>query len=303
MKKVSWLLIVISALILLPVRAGSPAAAQDGGDPEANKAVLTAFFEAEAAREYDRMDEFFVEDFVRHSVATTAVMPDVEITTLEQYVQFLQGMAATFPDYYTTPQMLVAEGDYVAFYAIWSGTFAENGHATGGPMVGFVRFEGGKMAEMWVEWDSLTWTRQIGTPEQQNASAARRLFEELWNRNTDVVDELYAEGVTWCAANQACTVLTNSFRKDWFETFYAAFPDLDATITQVVASGNTVFVESRGSGTFSTEFSEMLTDKTLLPTNKTEEWSVLWVGTFEDGKVTREQWYWYWRNWPIAPPG
>jgi predicted ester cyclase len=304
MKKISWLLIIVSVLAVLPVRSDSSVIAQDGDSVEANKAVLLAFFEAEAAREYGRMDEFFVEDFVRHSVATTAVMPEVQVTSREQYVQFLQGMAAGFPDYRTTPEILVAEGDYVAFYAIWTGTFAQNGNATGGPMVGCVRFEGGKMAEMWIEWDSLTWSQQMGTPDQADEALARRLFEELWlKRNPDVIDEIFAENAVWCmAATDSCGAITSRFRKDWVSEFLAAFPDLDATLIRVAASDDTVTLEWQGTGTFSSAFAEMLTGELLAPTNKVEEWSVLWIGTFEDGKVIREHWYWTWYGWPVAPP-
>ena len=126
MKKASWLLIVISVLALLPLRSTLWVNAQDGGSVEANKAILLAFFEAEAAREYDRMDEFFVEDFVRHSVATRAVMPEVQVDSLEKYKQFLQATAAMFPDYYNTLEIVTAEGDYVGFCTTFRGSFVQN---------------------------------------------------------------------------------------------------------------------------------------------------------------------------------
>ncbi len=142
--------------------------------------------------------------------------------------------------------------------------------------------------------------------EQQNAEAARREFEEGFiNRNTDAaVGEYVKENAIWCAGADPghCTVLTNAFRKSWVESLFVAFPDLDLTIEQVVASGDTVFVELTGNGTFSHAFTEPMTGKTLSPTNKEETWSWLWIGTFEDGKVTRERWYWYWYNWPVKPP-
>lgn len=179
MKKVSWLLIVVSVLTLLALRSNSSVIAQDGGDSEANKAVLLAFFEAEAARDYDRMDEFFVEDFVRHSVATTAVMPEVQVTSREQYVQFLQATVAMFPDYYNTPQLLIGEGDYVAFFTAWSGAYAENGNWIEVPMSGYVRFENGKIAEMWIEWDNLTWNTQMMAPPAETTERPIMGIEDI----------------------------------------------------------------------------------------------------------------------------
>jgi hypothetical protein len=70
MKSISRLLIVVATLSLLIV----PVVAQDN-DLEANKALALAWWEAETAREYDRMGEFFTQDVVRHSVATVSPLP------------------------------------------------------------------------------------------------------------------------------------------------------------------------------------------------------------------------------------
>jgi predicted ester cyclase len=156
MKGINKLLFILIMLLMFV----APVVAQDDS-PEAHKALLAAFFEAEAARDYDRMDEFFVDDFARHSAATTAVMPEVQVTSRTAYVQFLRETVAMFPDYYNTPQMLIAEGDYVAFYTLFSGTYAENGNPVEAPLAGYVRFEAGKMAEMWIEWDNVTWNAQM----------------------------------------------------------------------------------------------------------------------------------------------
>lgn len=161
MKKANWLHITVSVLFLLSLIVGSSAVAQSTSDTEANKATLMAFFEVEAARDFDRMGEFFAQDFVRHSVATTAVMPEVQVTSLDQYVEFLQATVAMFPDYANAPQMLIAEGDYLAFYSMWSGTSAQTGNWIELPIVGMVRFADGKIAEMWIEWDNLTWNTQM----------------------------------------------------------------------------------------------------------------------------------------------
>jgi len=86
------------------------------------------------------------------------------------------------------------------------------------------------------------------------------------------------------------------------ENIFSAFPDLELTIEQVIPSGDTVFIELRGRGTFSQTFQEPMTGIRLTPTNQSESWSWLVILTFEDGLVTQERWYWYFDNWPVTPP-
>jgi len=192
MKKSNGLLIAISLLLLLSLIASLPAVAQTASNPEANKATLTAFFEAEAARHYELLGGYFTQDFIRHSVATTAIMPEVQVTNLAEYVQFLQATAAMFPDYYNTPQMLIAEGDYVGFYTMFTGTYAENGSRVEIPISGYVRFEGTKIAEMWVEWDNVTWNNQMVPASSQTTEAPINSINDLvgtWR--------IHGEGWAW----------------------------------------------------------------------------------------------------------
>jgi predicted ester cyclase len=127
-------------------------------DLEANTALFEAFAEAELTRDYDRFDELFADDFVRHSSAT----PDVQVESREAFKAFLQATAEEFPDYTNTAQMIVAEGDLVALYTNMSGTFAPTGQEVEFPHIDFFRIEGGKIAELWVEWDNLSLMTQMG---------------------------------------------------------------------------------------------------------------------------------------------
>ncbi len=162
MKRRTWQLILVPALILALITVGSPLRAQDKSDPAANKALLKAWWQVEAAHAYDRMGEFFAADIVRHSVATDAVMPETPVTNLKEYEQFLRATVAMFPDYRFVPQMLTAEDNQVAYYGTFVGTFAQNGNQIKVPMIGFARFNNGKVAELWTEWDNLTWNTQMG---------------------------------------------------------------------------------------------------------------------------------------------
>ncbi len=57
MKRRTWQLILLSALILALAAVSSPLHAQDKSDPAANKVLLNVWWEVEAAHAYDRMGE------------------------------------------------------------------------------------------------------------------------------------------------------------------------------------------------------------------------------------------------------
>lgn len=139
--------------------------AQSDNNSEANRAWWLEWWEVEAQHDYSQMNRFFTDDITRHSAATNAIMPEAPITNLAEYTAFLEGTAAMFPDYRIIPEMVIAEGDIVAFYGIFDGTFIENNNPMKVPMMGFARFENGLVAELWVEWDNLTWDRQMTAVE------------------------------------------------------------------------------------------------------------------------------------------
>lgn len=141
--------------------------------------------------------------------------------------------------------------------------------------------------------------------EAQNAELVRHFVEQHFiERNADVLEETYLENAVWCAgaALSECTPLSNAVRRQWTEQLFEAFPDLDISIEQVVADGNTVFIEMVASGTFSQSILESMTGTTIAPTNRVETWSWLMIDTVEDGLVIEERWYWLFYGWPVTPP-
>jgi predicted ester cyclase len=194
MKKLNWLFIIVFALLLVI----APTAAQDASDPAANKEVMQEFFVMEANRQWNRIFSNLTNDFVRHSVATEAVMPEFQVTSPSQYVEFLQATAAMFPDYYNDPQMVIAEGDYVTFYSMFHGTFVENGNPLVIPIMGLVRFAEGKMAEMWVEWDNLTWNNQMMAAPVEFTEAPVSGIEDVVG-----LSRLYGDGWAWWGERMA----------------------------------------------------------------------------------------------------
>lgn len=132
---------------------------------EANKALVRAFSEAENARDYEALDELMSEGFVRHSSAT----PGAEVASREAFKSYLAANAAAFPDYTTSIEMMVAEGDKVAVYATFRGTMEgpmgdipATGNAVEAPFLAIFRIEDGRITESRVEWDNVYFLSQLG---------------------------------------------------------------------------------------------------------------------------------------------
>jgi len=93
----------------------------------------------------------------------------VTVNSLEDLKAYLKQDAATFPDSRITIEMLVAEGDLVAFYCTYTGTqmgqmgpFPPSDRKTTLEFAGIHRVENGKLIETWLTWDNLTALTQLG---------------------------------------------------------------------------------------------------------------------------------------------
>jgi steroid delta-isomerase-like uncharacterized protein len=132
---------------------------------EQNKATLQRFIEAVNDHDLYALDALMQPGFVRHSQATAPL----EIRSLDAFKAFLRRDQAAFPDAHQEAAMTVAEGDKVAVYMTLTGTqegpfgpFPATGRRITVPFLGILRFEEGKIAEMWVEWDNLNVLTQLG---------------------------------------------------------------------------------------------------------------------------------------------
>ena len=124
-----------------------------------NKEIASRMIDAINDRDYDLLDELIAPDMVRPSQAT----PNLNIRSLDEFKEFLKEDLKTFPDSHITTEMLIAEGDLVAGYHTYSGTqkgamgpFPATNKKADLKFLGILRIENGKIAEMWVEWDNLS---------------------------------------------------------------------------------------------------------------------------------------------------
>lgn len=130
-----------------------------------NKELVLTAFDAIRAGELDKLDETMAADYVRHCQAT----PDVEITNLEAFKEYLKREAETIPNAEITIIHLLAEDNFVAFFASYAGVqegpmgpYPATGKRMEIDFAGVHRIEDGKIAETWVTWDNLAGLVQLG---------------------------------------------------------------------------------------------------------------------------------------------
>jgi predicted ester cyclase len=229
---------IFSVLFLLLLTV-CPLSAQDSSQAEAHKALLRKWFQVEAGRYYDRINQFFTEDLVRHSTATDAVMPEMQIVNRDAYLEFWGNNVMMFPDYYVTANMVVAEGDLVAFHATFNGTYIKNGNHIRIPMVGFARFEGDLIDELWVEWDNLAWnTQMMGPPQTKEVPVSSiddivgvwRLYGAGWAGYLEVTKDGKERYFEPGCEGRLCTDVTQARIENHqlLETGSSAYPKCDA---------------------------------------------------------------------------
>lgn len=134
-------------------------------DLEANKALVMRFAEAVNAADWDALDEILTEDFQRHCQAT----PDVEINSSQEFKDLQKGFIVGFPDQRVTVELMLAEGDHVAIYGAYQATHTgpmgdipATGKAVDVKMMTIFRVQGGRISELWVEWDNMAMLAQLG---------------------------------------------------------------------------------------------------------------------------------------------
>lgn len=157
---------VRNALTVLLLLACLPAIASGQSTTgETNKAVVRAMLEAIDSRQLDRLDALVADDVVRHSPST----PGVRVRSLADFKAYLRSDFAAVPDSRQRCPTVIAEGDMVAGWCSYEGTqtgpmgpFPPSGKRLRLWFSSIVRFEDGKIAEMWVVWDNLSALTQLG---------------------------------------------------------------------------------------------------------------------------------------------
>ena len=130
-----------------------------------NKEIVKKTFEIVENGDYEGMNTYIADNYVRHCQAT----PDLVIESLDAFKEFIKADRAAIPDQKLLVKMLIAEGDLVAFWCTYSGThtgqmgpFPPTGKTANLDFSGVHRLENGKVVETWVTWDNITILGQLG---------------------------------------------------------------------------------------------------------------------------------------------
>lgn len=262
--------LVIAGLLLA---SGPTAYAQDDAS-EANKAVVTRYFEALQAQDIDALgavlDEVIAPGYVEHFGVEETVYDDLE-TLIQSWADIFAAMGAF--DFQV--EDMIAEGDRVV--TRFTVSFMDSEVEITGMQIS--RLEDGKIVESWENSDELTLMTAMGavapvdpTPEA-NKEILRRVAEEVYSQqDLDLVEELYAPAFV------EHTPAGDFVAEDVADTqanigeFLTAFPDIQVHIEDMIAEGDQV------SARFSMTSEEFGLDVTGV-----------YIARFEDGKIV-EAW-------------
>jgi steroid delta-isomerase-like uncharacterized protein len=121
---------------------------------------------------------------------------------------------------------------------------------------------------------------------EQNKAIVRRLFEEPWKGNLEVVDELIASDYVGHDPANPEPLRGPEGVKEFISTYRAAFPDSRITVEQQLAEGDLVATRWSGRGTHEGELMG------IQPTGKQVTISGLTISRLVGGKVVEE-----FQNW------
>ena len=136
---------------------------------ELSKAIVRRAFEAWNAGDLDLFDEIWATDYVHHDPA------EPEVRGLEDYKRYVAYVHSRYPGLHFAVEDVLAEGDKAAARYTWQITDSvgkEDRPPTGKQVtvagIAIYRLAGGRITEMWVNWDELGYYRQLGVvPEME----------------------------------------------------------------------------------------------------------------------------------------
>ena len=165
--------IVSTAIALLTLIGGC--AGPGDSHLEAIKRLVESFNDSVNAADWAALQDIVTDDFQRHSAAT----PGPPVTSRDGFVALQEGFLKSLPDQHTSIRKMAAEGKMVAVLGTYTGTqtgplgnFPATGKAVNIPFLAMFRIDGGKIAELWVEFDNVAILSQLGLfpPPQTDAA-------------------------------------------------------------------------------------------------------------------------------------
>ena len=273
-------------------------------DTEANKALLRQVFEESYGKgNLEIIDELFVTDYTY----IRAGYPDVHGP--EGFKQVVTETRAAFPDLQIIIDGQVAEGNKVVTRWTYHGTQQPAGKKVTGTGITISQIVDGKFVECRTFSDVLGTLQQIGVipPDrtdfswgepsevtgepgdlEENKDITHRVVQEFWNqKELDVLDETHSSDFITHSP-----VITGMFPHPQIFDAYkqaclahlAAIPDMQVTIDDTIAEGDSVVLSWTVNGTHSGEFMG------VPPTEVPLTFSGDTIYRFADGNIVENWW-------------
>jgi steroid delta-isomerase-like uncharacterized protein len=115
--------------------------------------------------------------------------------------------------------------------------------------------------------------------EEENQNLVKQVFNRLNQQDATVYTELYAADYCWYFPANYTEVLTREEEAGFVKLLYAAFPDIQWKIEEMISSGNSVVVRFTNTGTHEFEY------QGIPPTGAKWEGGGIWIARIEDGKI------------------
>src|SRR5215212_2328000 len=123
--------------------------------------------------------------------------------------------------------------------------------------------------------------RRRGMTTEENKALARRSWEIVNQRNPDLIEEVYPPDFVWHEPEQDLRGYEQA--KQFVSSFFAAFPDLNISVDDVIAEGEKAVSRYTIRGTHQGE-----TEEFGPPTGKQVELEGITIHRFEDGEIVEE---------------
>jgi len=119
--------------------------------------------------ETEALEEIFAPEYVGHLPASETTWPGL---TIDSYRELAILLHNAIPDIRVTPEIVISSGEWVAMRAVLRGTFegefydfSPTGQSLNVVFTVIYRFDdSGKIAEEWIEYDTLAFAQQFGIP-------------------------------------------------------------------------------------------------------------------------------------------
>ena len=316
--------VALAFMLVAPLFAAwTPAQAQDATpaadcpatSEEENRAVIQRYYDIVAADELDSLDEVLAPVVYQHAVDV------MDGQGIEEVQANLAVFTEAFADLQFDIELWFSVDDYVAARVIQSGTHV--GEFVGIPATGVEstwtiiaiwRIECGKIAEQWIEVDSISRLRQLGyipqlvpsapatpgvlaspaptvssppagcpdTTEEENEAIIRRWYDEVWTQgNLDNLDELIAPNLAHHRVLNHVTTGADA-REATIREWRSALPDQANTPDFILANGDLVVARWIATGTHEGEW------EGIAPTGNEITWTGITIFRIECGHIAEE---------------